>query len=44
MDIDALCVEDRLLLARLGGGFTEQTACESPGLHDDSVLGQCCQE
>lgn len=40
--VDALRVEDGLLLAALGGSFAEQTARQSSGFQDDGILGQCC--
>lgn len=42
--VDALSVEDRLLLARLGGAVAEEAARQAPGLHDDGALGQCSQD
>lgn len=42
--VDALCVENRLLLSSLGCGFTEKAACQAFGFHDDGVLGQRCQD
>lgn len=42
--VDALSVENHLLLARLGGAFAEEAARQAPGLHDDSVLGQLGQD
>lgn len=40
--VDALRVEDGLLLAALGCRFAEQTARQSSGFQDDGILGQCC--
>lgn len=42
--VDALRVEERLLLARPGGAFAEEAARQALGLHDDSVLGQGGQD
>lgn len=42
--VDALCVEDSLLLAALGCGFAEQTARQSSGFQYDGILGQCCHQ
>lgn len=42
MHVDALRVEDSLLLAVPGCGFAEQTARQSSGFQDDGILGQSC--
>ena len=38
--VDALRVEQGLLLSRLGGGLAQQAVRDPRGLHDDRVLGQ----